>query len=77
MRHTTQANYYSKCQICSSVCNLKYQTGYSKKHPIRYMCSCGVAIRGEFKDGIGITFENTDRLNEQAMPDFVVHSSGE
>ena len=71
-----QANYYFKCKFCQKVCNLKYELGYSKKHPIRYKCSCGVAIRGEFQDGVGITFDNADKI-EQVMPDFVVHSSGD
>ena len=72
-----QASCYQKCRICGKVCNLKYQMGYSKKHPIRYKCSCGVTIRGEFQDGDGITFDNADEIYEQVMPDFVVHSSGE
>lgn len=72
-----QASSYYKCNICGKVCNLKYQMGYSKKHPIRYKCSCGVAIRGEFQDGVGISFDNAVKINEQVIPDFVVHSSGE
>ena len=35
------SNYLVKCNICGRVCNLKYQLGFSKKHPIRYKCMCG------------------------------------
>ena len=71
-----QANYYYKCNICGAVCNLKYQLGFSKEHPIRYKCSCGVTIKGKYVDGQGISFENARNVNE-SLPDFVVHSSGE
>lgn len=71
-----QANYYYKCEICGTICNLKYQLGFSKKHPIRYKCTCGITIKGEFQDKIGISFENATKVEEQ-VPQIVVHSSGE
>lgn len=71
-----QANYYIKCDICGAVCNLKYQMGYSKKHPIRYKCTCGVTIKGEYQEGHGIFIDNA-KLIEECIPAFVVHSSGE
>lgn len=72
-----QVNLYYKCNICTSVCNLKYQKGFSKRHPIRYKCSCGVVIRGVFQSDVGITFDNATKVNDSTFPDFVVHSSGE
>lgn len=72
-----QANMYLKCDICGSVCDLKYQMGFSKKHPIRYRCTCGVSIRGEYREMEGITFENANEIEQEELPDFVVHSSGE
>lgn len=72
-----QVNYYEKCNICGTVCNLKYQMGFSKKHPIRYKCTCGVSIRGEYRESDGIAFENATTVGRDASPDFVVHSSGE
>ena len=67
---------YYRCRICGSVCNLKYQIGYSRKHPIRYKCSCGILIRGLYEEGKGIDFENADKV-DQTLPAFVVYSSGE
>lgn len=71
-----QENYYYKCDICGSISNLKYQMGYSKRHPIRYKCNCGVTIRGEYLEGQGINIENAEK-HDQCTPNFVVHSSGE
>lgn len=71
----TKSMYY-RCRICGSVCNLKYQIGYSRKHPIRYKCSCGILIRGLYEEGKGIDFENADKV-DQTLPAFVVYSSGE
>jgi hypothetical protein len=71
-----QANYYYKCNICGVVCNLKYQMGYSKKHPIRYKCTCGITIKGEYQEGDGISIDNA-KDTEECIPNFVVHSSGE
>ncbi len=71
-----QANYYYKCNICGTICNLKYQLGYSKKHPIRYKCTCGITIKGEYQDKIGIYFDNATMIEEN-VPQIVVHSSGE
>lgn len=45
-----QANYYIKCDICGAVSNLKYQMVFSKRHPIRFKCPCGVSLRGEFSE---------------------------
>ncbi len=70
------ANMYYKCKICGCVCNLKYQMGYSKKHPIRYKCCCGVSIRGTYEEGKGILFENAVEVDEE-LPKFVVYCSGE
>lgn len=72
-----QVNYYEKCNICGAVCNLKYQMGFSKKHPIRYKCICGISIRGEYREKEGITFENATTVGRDAFPDFVVYSSGD
>lgn len=69
-------NMYYKCKICGCVCNLKYQMGYAKKHPIRYKCICGVSIRGIYEEGRGFSFENAEFVEEQ-MPKFVVYCSGE
>ena len=71
-----QVNFFYKCNICGSICNLKYQLGFSKKHPIRYKCSCGITIKGTYQENLGISFENATSINE-CMPNFVVHSSGE
>lgn len=71
-----QANYYYKCEICGCICNLKYQLGFSKHHPIRYRCSCGITIKGQYQENQGITFENAIEVSE-SLPNFVVHSSGE
>lgn len=71
-----QANLYYQCTVCKSICNLKYQYGFSKKHPIRYKCKCGVTISGEYSEETGLKFENatkTDNTNAQ----FVVNVSGE
>ncbi|SES64848.1 SEC-C motif-containing protein [Pseudobutyrivibrio sp. C4] len=71
-----QANLYYQCNVCNSICDLKYQYGFSKKHPIRYKCKCGVTISGEYSEENGIKFENatkTDNTNAQ----FVVNVSGE
>lgn len=72
-----QANMYITCNICGAVCNLKYQMGFSKKHPIRYKCTCGISIRGIYQEDIGIRFENATKDKKDGLPDFVVHSSGE
>lgn len=71
-----QANYYYKCKICGAVCNLKYQVGFSKRHPIRYKCICGITIKGEYQENSNISFYNSDEIDD-CTPDFVVHSSGE
>ena len=71
-----QASYYYKCNICGTICSLKYQLGFSKKNPIRYKCSCGITIKGEYQDKIGISFENATKVEEQ-VPQIAVHSSGE
>lgn len=70
------ASMYYRCKICGSICNLKYQMGYSRKHPIRYKCTCGISIRGLYEEGRGICFENADKVAE-AIPSFVVYASGE
>lgn len=70
------ANMYYKCRICGSVCNIKYQMGYVKKHPIRYKCLCGITIRGNYYMDSGMSFENADEEGKRA-PDFVVYCSGE
>ena len=31
-----QANYFVRCPICGSVADVKYQFGFSKRHPIRF-----------------------------------------
>ncbi len=49
-----QVNFFYKCNICGSICNLKYQLGFSKKHPIRYKCSCGITIKGTYQENLGI-----------------------
>ena len=69
-------NLYYKCKICGCVCNFKYEVGYSKKHPIRYKCMCGISIRGMYEDKDGISFENAEKVEGQ-LPGFVVYSSGE
>ncbi len=71
-----QANYYLKCDICGTICNLKYQMGFSKKHPIRYKCTCGITIKGEYQENRGISVTNV-KMIESCVPAFVVHSSGE
>lgn len=74
-----QVNLYYKCSFCGAVCNLKYQMGFSKKHPIRYKCSCGITIRGEFretKDTREFIFENAQKTDDKHI-DYVVHSSGD
>ena len=71
------SNYFVKCNICGRVCDLKYQLGFSKKHPIRYKCMCGISIRGEYREGKGIEFENATILSDQVTPNYVVVSSGE
>jgi hypothetical protein len=77
MDENMQTNVYLKCNICGAICDLKYQMGFSKKHPIRYRCTCGVCIRGEYTENVGITFENATEIKQKNLPDFVVHSSGE
>ena len=72
-----QNNYFVKCPFCAAVADVKYQVGYSNQHPIRYRCRCGVTIRGEYRNGSGVSFENATILSEDVWPDFVVHSSGE
>ncbi len=71
------SNYFVKCNICGSVCDLKYQFGFSKSHPIRYKCKCGISIRGKYREGTGIEFENATILKEQVVPNYVVVSSGD
>ena len=74
-----QVNLYYKCSFCGAVCNLKYQMGFSKKHPIRYKCSCGITIRGEFretKDTREFIFENAQKTDDEHI-DYVVYSSGD
>ena len=70
------ANYYYKCGICGCVCNLKYQMGYARKHPIRYKCKCGASIRGMYELERGISFEDAYAVSEQ-VPSFVVYCSGD
>lgn len=75
-----QVNFYYKCTFCGSICNLKYQVGFSKKHPIRYKCSCGITIKGEYletQDKKELLFENASQINDDKHVDFVVHSSGD
>lgn len=72
-----QANYFVKCPFCGAVADVKYQFGYSKQHPIRFKCKCGISIRGEYREGSGVVFENATVLEEDVWPDYVVHSSGE
>ncbi len=72
-----QNNYFVKCPFCAAVADVKYQVGYSNQHPIRYRCKCGVTIRGEYRNGNGVSFENATILSDDVWPDFVVHSSGE
>ena len=72
-----QANYFVKCPICGSVADVKYQFGFSKRHPIRFKCKCGISIQGEYQQNKGVSFYNANILPEDVMPDYVVHSSGE
>lgn len=74
-----QVSYYLKCDICGAVSNLKYQVGYSTRHPIRFKCRCGVSLRGEYSKKNGINFENAQILGEQQnqLPALVVYSSGD
>lgn len=72
-----QRNYFVKCPFCDSIADVKYQFGYLKQHPIRFKCKCGISIRGEFREGSGVVFENANILSEDVWPDYVVHSSGE
>lgn len=74
-----QANYYIKCDICGAVSNLKYQMGFSVRHPIRFKCPCGVSIRGEFSEKNGISFENAQLIKNEPreLPALVVYSSGD
>lgn len=72
-----QANYFVKCPICGSVADVKYQFGFSKRHPIRFKCKCGISIQGEYQENKGIIFYNANILLEDVMPDYVVYSSGE
>lgn len=71
------SNYFVKCNICGRVCDLKYQLGFLKKHPIRYKCMCGISIRGEYREGNGIEFENATMTSDETTPNYVVVSSGE
>lgn len=50
--------------------------GFSKKHPIRYKCTCGITIKGEYQENHGITITNA-KMIEPCVPTFIVHSSGE
>lgn len=72
-------NYYLKCDICGAVSNLKYQMGYSTRHPIRFKCQCGVSLRGEYSEKNGINFENAQIVDDQPnqLPALVVYSSGD
>ena len=74
-----QMNYYLKCDICGAVSNLKYQMGYSTRHPIRFKCQCGVSLRGEYSEKNGINFENAQIVDDQPnqLPALVVYSSGD
>lgn len=72
-----QANYFVKCSICGSIADVKYQFGFSKRHPIRFKCKCGISIQGEYQENKGISFCNANILPEDVMPDYVVHTSGE
>ena len=74
-----QANYYIKCDICGAASNLKYQMGFSKRHPIRFKCPCGVSLRGEFSEKNGISFENAQIIDAESkeFPALVVYSSGD
>jgi hypothetical protein len=74
-----QANYYIKCDICGAVNNLKYQMGFSTRHPIKFKCTCGVSLRGEFSKKNGISFENAQLMNNKSdkLPALVVYSSGD
>ncbi len=71
-----QVNYYYKCNVCNSICNLKYQYGFSKKHPIRYKCNCGVTISGFYTEENGLSFKNATETDE-TNAEFVVPVSGE
>lgn len=71
------SNYFIKCNICGKICDLKYQMGFLKRHPIRYKCSCGVSIRGEYREDEKIVFENASIITEDKTPNYVVVSSGE
>lgn len=74
-----QVNYYIKCDICGAVSNLKYQMGFSTRHPIRFKCPCGVSLRGEFSKKNGISFENAQIIDNKSkeLPALVVYSSGD
>ena len=74
-----QINYYIKCYICGKVSNLKYQMGFSRRHPIRFKCPCGVSLRGEFSNKNGISFENGQIINNELneLPALIVYSSGD
>lgn len=72
-----QANYFVKCPVCNEIADVKYQFGYSKKHPIRFKCKCGISIRGEYREESGVVFENATVMSGDVWPDYVVHSSGE
>ena len=75
-----QINFYYKCVFCGSVSNLKYQAGFSKRHPIRYKCSCKITIKGEYREWQGkkeLIFKNVKKINDDTRIDFVVHSSGD
>ena len=72
-----QMNYFVKCPVCGSVTDVKYQYGFSNRHPIRFKCKCGVTILGEFQQNNGVTFKNANLTTEDVLPDYVVYSSGE
>lgn len=74
-----QANCYLKCDICGEITNLKYQMGYSTRHPIRFKCPCGVSLRGEFSKKNGISFENAQIIENPSreLTALVVYSSGD
>lgn len=72
-----QGNYFVKCPFCDAIADVKYQFGYSKGHPIRFKCKCGISIRGEYREGSGVVFENATVMSKDVWPDYVVHSSGE
>ena len=71
-----QMNLYYKCNVCGTICDLKFQYGYLKNHPIRYKCKCGITISGNYSEENGFNFENaTETKNTNAK--YVVNASGD